>query len=49
MGALRGLDDERYQSGPGADYEDYFSWQRRWMVEEVMRLCRRGAVEIRPM
>ena len=49
VGALRGLADEKYQSGPEVDYEVYFSWQRRWMVEEVMRLCRRGAVEIRPM
>jgi hypothetical protein len=49
VGALRVLPDERYQSGPEADYEVYFSWQRRWMVEEVMRLCQRGAVEIRPM
>jgi hypothetical protein len=49
VGALRVLPDERYHCGPEADYEVYFSWQRRWMVEEVMRLCRRGAVEIRPM
>ncbi len=37
------------KSGPDADYEVYFSWGRRWIVEEVMRLCRQGAVEIRPM
>jgi hypothetical protein len=35
--------------GPGADYRDYFSWGRRWIVEEVRRLCRQGAVEIRPL
>lgn len=34
---------------PEADYEGYFAWQRRWIVDEVGRLCRRGAVEIRPM
>lgn len=36
-------------SGPGADYEGHFAWQRRWIVEEVVRLCRRGAVGVRPM
>ncbi len=35
--------------GPGVDYEGHFAWQRRWIVEEVVRLCRRGAVEVRPM
>jgi hypothetical protein len=34
---------------PGADYQGYFSWGRRWIVEEVRRLCRQGAVEIRPL
>lgn len=37
------------RSGREADYEDYFAWQRRWIIEEVIRLCRVGAVEIRPM
>ena len=32
---------------PGADYERYFAWQRRWIVEEAIRLCERGAVRIR--
>lgn len=36
-------------SGPGVDHEGHFAWQRRWIVEEVVRLCRRGAVEVRPM
>ena len=36
-------------SGPDADHEGYFAWQRRWRLEEVVRLWRRGAVEIRPM
>lgn len=31
------------------DPKDYFAWKRRWIVEEVARLCGRGAVEIRPM
>jgi hypothetical protein len=35
--------------GPGTDYRGYFSWGRRWIVEEVRRLCRQGAVEIRPL
>ena len=49
MGALGGLAEEPSRAGKGADYERYFSWGRRWMVEEVARLCREGAVEIRPM
>jgi hypothetical protein len=50
VGALGGFIDET--SGPagrGADYERYFWWGRRWIVEEVARLCREGAVEIRPI
>jgi hypothetical protein len=35
--------------GPGADHKAYFAWQRRWIVREVVWLCRRGAVEVRPM
>ena len=43
------LAEEPTRPGKVADYERYFSWGRRWMVEEVARLCREGAVEIRPM
>jgi hypothetical protein len=49
VGALGGLADEPSRPGKDADYERYFSWGRRWMVEEVARLCLQGAVEIRPM
>jgi hypothetical protein len=49
VGALGGFIDETSRPGRGADYERYFSWGRRWMVEEVARLCRQGAVEIRPI
>jgi hypothetical protein len=50
VGALGGLIDETSRpAGRGADYERYFSWGRRWIVEEVARLCRQGAVEIRPI
>jgi hypothetical protein len=35
--------------GPDADYKRYFAWQRRWIVEEFVRFCRQGAVEIRPI
>ena len=49
VGALGGLADEPSRPGKVADYERYFSWGRRWIVEEVARLCREGAVEIRPM
>jgi hypothetical protein len=47
--APSGFADGAALSGPGADYEGHFAWQRRWIVEEVARLCRRGAVEVRPM
>jgi hypothetical protein len=33
----------------GAGHEAYFAWQRYWIVREVVWLCRRGAVEVRPM
>jgi hypothetical protein len=49
VGTLGGFVEETSRAGRGADYERYFSWGRRWMVEEVARLCRQGAVEIRPM
>ena len=50
VGALGGLIEETsLPAGRGADYERYFSWGRRWIVEEVARLCRQGAVEIRPI
>jgi hypothetical protein len=32
-----------------ADYERYFAWQRRWIVEEVLRFCQQGALQIRPI
>lgn len=37
------------RAGSETDYEGYFAWQRRWIIEEVARLCRQGAVEVRPM
>jgi hypothetical protein len=49
VGALGGFTEETSRAGRGADYERYFSWGRRWIVEEVARLCREGAVEIRPI
>ncbi len=50
VGALGGFIDETSRpAGRSADYERYFSWGRRWIVEEVARLCREGAVEIRPI
>jgi hypothetical protein len=49
IGALGGFIDEKSRPGRGADYERYFSWERRWIVEEAARLCRQGAVEIRPI
>ena len=32
-----------------ADPKDYFAWRRRWIVEEVIRICERGALKLRPM
>jgi hypothetical protein len=49
VGALGGFIEETSRPGTGADYERYFSWGRRWIVEEAARLCRQGAVEIRPI
>jgi hypothetical protein len=50
VGAPGGFIDETSRpAGRGWDYERYFSWGRRWIVEEVARLCRQGAVEIRPI
>jgi hypothetical protein len=50
VGALDGFIEETSRpAGRGGDYERYFSWGRRWIVEEVARLCREGAVEIRPI
>jgi hypothetical protein len=49
VGTLSGYVGETSKPGPNTDYEVYFSWGRRWIIEEVMRLCRQGAVEIRPM
>ena len=47
--ALGGSVYEVPPPGPDADYERYFFWGRRWIVEEVMKFCQQGAVEIRPM
>ena len=48
VGELGGFINETSRpAGRGAEYERYFSWGRRWIVEEVARLCRHGAVEIR--
>jgi hypothetical protein len=49
VGALGGFVEETSRAATGADYERYFSWGRRWIVEEVARLCLQGAVEIRPI
>ena len=49
MDAIGGLVDVAPRIGPNADHKGYFSWQRRWIVEEVLRLCQRGALEIRSM
>ena len=49
VGTHGGIVNEVPRPGPDADYEHYFAWQRRWVVEEVARFCRQGAVEIRPM
>ena len=50
MGALEGfVEGASPRSGLDTDYERYFSWQRRWIVEEVGKLCQRGPVEIRPI
>ena len=47
VGALGSFVGERSRLGPGTDHERYFSWGRRWIVEEVTRLGQRGALEIR--
>jgi hypothetical protein len=49
VGALGGLVEEPSRPDKVVDYERYFSWGRRWMIEEVARLCREGTVETRPM
>ena len=42
------IEETSRPAGRGADYKRYFWWGRRWIVEEVARLCREGAVQIRP-
>ena len=42
VGALGGFIDETSRPGRGADYERYFSWGRRWIVEEVVPTGCRG-------
>jgi hypothetical protein len=44
-----GLAAEAMRFRPESDSKNYFAWQRRWIVEEVIRLCERGALEVRPM
>ena len=40
---------ETMRSGPNPDPKGYFAWRRRWIVEEVIRLCERGAVKLHQM
>jgi hypothetical protein len=40
-GALGGSVYDVPRPGPDADYERYFAWERRWIVEEVMRFVNR--------
>ena len=47
VGALGSFVGERSGPGPGTDYERYFSWGRRWIVEEITRFGQRGALEVR--
>jgi hypothetical protein len=47
VGALGSFVGERSRPGPGTDYERYFSWGRRWIVEEITRFGQRGALEVR--
>jgi hypothetical protein len=49
VGAPGGIADEVSRPRTGADYERYFSWGRRWILDEVARFCRQGTVEIRPI
>jgi hypothetical protein len=44
-----GFAAEAMRFGLDPDPKTYFAWKRRWIVEEVIRLCRGGAVEFRPM
>ena len=44
-----GFAAETMRFGPDPDPKHYFSWKRRWIVEEVIRLCGQGTVEFRPM
>ena len=49
-GASDGFFSVAPRSDPEGDHEGhYFAWHRRWIVDEVVRLCRQGAVEIRSM
>ena len=45
----RVLAAEAMRFRPESDSKNYFAWQRRWIVEEVIRLCERGALEVQPM
>jgi hypothetical protein len=40
---------EAIRLGSDSDPKNYFAWDRRWIVEEVIRLCGQGAVEVRSM
>jgi hypothetical protein len=48
VGTLGSLVGERSRPGLGTGYVRYFSWGRRWIVEEVTRLGQRGALETSP-
>jgi hypothetical protein len=45
----RGLAAEAMRFRPNPDPKNYFAWDHRWIVEEVIRLCGRGAVKFRPI
>jgi hypothetical protein len=47
--ATGGFVDVAPRTGSAADHKGYFSWQRRWILAEVAKLCQQSAVEIRPM
>jgi hypothetical protein len=49
LGTAGGFAGETMRFGPEPDPKVYFSWKRRWIVEEVIRLCGQGELEFRPM
>ena len=48
-GAFDSLAAETMRSELNPDPEGYFGWSRRWIIEEVIRTCERGALKLRPM